>query len=201
MKDVDKYLYYTSEITSILDRRDVSDIIDVLAKVKESNSRVFCLGLGGGASIASHAVNDLRKLCGIKAYTPTDNVAEFTAWINDVSWEGSFREYLINSKLSDKDCLFIFSVGGGNVREKVSVNIIEALLYAIYVSAKIVGIVGRDGGETKKYANACVIIPTVSRELITPLTESFQSVILHLIVTHPKLKENNTFWENQKQYS
>ena len=154
--------------------------------------------MGGGAANASHAVNDLRKICGIEAYTPTDNVSELTARTNDSGWESVFVDWLRGSKLTAKDGIFILSVGGGNLEKNISVNLIHALNYAREIGANIFGIIGRDGGFTAKVADACVIVPTVNPEAITSHTESFQNLLLHLIVSHPGLKISEMKWESVK---
>ena len=154
--------------------------------------------MGGGAGIASHAVNDFRKIAGIESYSPADNVSELTARVNDEGWETVFREWLKGSRLRKEDGIFVFSVGGGNAERNISANIVEALKYAQKIGAKILGVVGRDGGYTAEVADACVIIPTVNPESITPHTESFQSVLLHLIVSHPEMKEAEMKWESEK---
>jgi len=159
---------------------------------------LFLLGVGGGAGIASHAVNDFRKIAGIEAYSPADNVSELTARVNDEGWETVFREWLKGSRLRNEDGIFVFSVGGGNAERNISANIVEALKYAQKVGAKILGVVGRDGGYTAKVADACVIIPTVNPESITPHTEAFQSVLLHMIVSHPDMQVSEMKWESEK---
>jgi D-sedoheptulose 7-phosphate isomerase len=154
--------------------------------------------VGGGAGNASHAVNDFRKIAGIESYSPCDNVSELTARINDDGWESVFVEWLKGSKLNKRDGLFIFSVGGGNLEKNISPNLVRALEYTKKCGAKIVGVVGRDGGFTGKVADGCVIIPTINTGTITPHTEAFQSVIWHLIVSHPRLKTNEMKWESVK---
>ena len=168
--------------------------MDLLAEIKSNNGRLFILGVGGSAANASHAVNDFRKLAGIETYAPTDNVAELTARTNDEGWETVFSGWLKISKLNSKDCLFILSVGGGNKERNVSTNLIEAIDLAKEVGAKVTGIVGRDGGYTAKYADVCLIIPMVDPDTVTPHSESFQTVLWHLMVSHPKLKSNPTKW-------
>ena len=190
---------YLGEVRKILDSFDVAIIekmVESLIGLRAGGGRVFFLGVGGGAANASHTVNDLRKICGIEAYAPTDNVSELTARTNDNGWESVFMEWLKGSKLSKNDGVFILSVGGGNSEKNISVNLVRALDYAKGVGAKIFGVVGRDGGYTAKVADVCVIVPTVNPETITPHTESFQSVILHLIVSHPSLKVSEMKWES-----
>jgi D-sedoheptulose 7-phosphate isomerase len=158
--------------------------------------RVFFLGVGGSAGNSSHAVNDFRKIVGIESYAPTDNVSELTARTNDEGWASVFVEWLKISKLASKDALFILSVGGGNLEKNISPNLVEALKLAKSIGAKVTGIVGRDGGYTAQVADACVIVPTVNPENITPHSEAFQAVVWHLLVSHPKLKANQTKWES-----
>jgi D-sedoheptulose 7-phosphate isomerase len=198
MHYIDQYLSETQKVIQSLNKKDIQRIVEQLIDLRGGGGRVFFLGVGGGAANASHAVNDFRKICGIEAYTPTDNVSELTARTNDSGWESVFVDWLKGSKLISKDALFVLSVGGGNSEKKISVNLIRALDYAKEVGAKIFGIVGRDGGYTAKMADACVIVPTVNPETVTPHTESFQSVILHLIVSHPSLKVSEMKWESVK---
>ena len=169
---------------------------DLLAGIKQMGGRIFFLGVGGSAGNCSHAVNDFRKIVGIESYAPTDNVSELTARTNDEGWATIFIEWLKVSKLSAKDAVFIFSVGGGNLEKNISPNLVTALQHAKSVGAKITGVVGRDGGYTAKVADACVIVPTVNAETITPHSEAFQAVVWHLLVSHPKLKVNQTKWES-----
>jgi D-sedoheptulose 7-phosphate isomerase len=170
--------------------------VEILTYTKSKAGRVFFLGVGGSAGNCSHAVNDFRKIVGIECYAPTDNVSELTARTNDEGWGTIFAEWLKVSKLSSNDVLFVLSVGGGNLEKNISPNLVEALKYGKAVNAKIVGIVGRDGGYTAKVADACVIVPTVNPENITPHSEAFQAVIWHLLVSHPSLKANQTKWES-----
>ena len=192
---------YFDEVKNIVDsthEADIQHIVESLIQLRRKGGRLFFLGVGGGASNASHAVNDFRKICGIEVYTPTDNVSELTARTNDNGWESIFVDWLKGSKLTSRDGVFVLSVGGGNPEKNISVNLIHALDYAREVRANIFGIVGRDGGYTAKVANVCVIVPTVNSETVTPHTESFQSVILHLIVSHPALKVSEMKWESVK---
>jgi D-sedoheptulose 7-phosphate isomerase len=168
----------------------------LLATVKADGGRIFFLGVGGSAGNCSHAVNDFRKIVGIESYAPTDNVSELTARTNDEGWASVFVEWLKVSKLSAKDAIFIFSVGGGNLERNISPNLVEAIKLAKSIGAKVTGVVGRDGGYTAQAADACVIIPTVNPETITPHSEAFQAVVWHLLVSHPKLKANQTKWES-----
>lgn len=190
---------HLEEATRIIEKIDfnaVEQVADILASVKAEEGRVFFLGVGGSAGNCSHAVNDFRKIVGIESYAPTDNVSELTARVNDEGWATIFVEWLKTSNLKTKDCIFVFSVGGGNLEKNISPNLVEALKYAETVGAKITGVVGRDGGYTAKVADACVIIPTVNPDTITPHSEAFQAVIWHLLVSHPKLKANQTKWES-----
>lgn len=177
-----------------------ADAIDrmaaALSLVRQNHGRLFILGVGGSAGHASHAVNDFRKICGIEAYAPTDNVSELTARVNDEGWESCFVEWLRISRLSERDALLIFSVGGGSVLKNVSVNLVRSIDHAKTVGAKIFGIVGKDGGYTKEQADHCVLVPVVSTERITPHTEGLCAVVWHLLVSHPSLKATETKWES-----
>lgn len=196
MSYVKQHLLEAIEIIQKMDIDAIEDIVDLLAKVKEEGGRVFFLGVGGSAGNCSHAVNDFRKIVGIESYAPTDNVSELTARTNDEGWASIFVEWLKISKLTSKDALFIFSVGGGNLEKNISPNLVEACKYARFIDSKIVGVVGRDGGYTAKVANACVIVPTVNVDTVTPHSEAFQAVVWHLLVSHPKLKTRQTKWES-----
>jgi D-sedoheptulose 7-phosphate isomerase len=191
-----QYMNEAIEIIKKIDLLAIEKIVEILAKVKLVGGRIFFLGVGGSAGNCSHAVNDFRKIAGIESYAPTDNVSELTARTNDEGWATVFVEWLKISQLSSKDVLFIFSVGGGNLEKNISSNLIEAIKLGQLVGAKIVGIVGRDGGYTAKVADVCVIVPTVNSETVTPHSESFQAVVWHLLVSHPKLKKNQTKWES-----
>ncbi len=191
-----KYLQETIEIIKKLDPDKIDAIINILKEARIQNGRLFMIGVGGSAANASHAVNDFRKIVGLESYTPTDNVAELTARINDEGWESSFSNWLKASHLNKKDVLFILSVGGGNEKNRVSANIVQALNLGKEVGTKIVGIVGRDGGATAKAADACLIIPTINPETVTTHAEAFQTVIWHLMVSHPDLKVNEMKWES-----
>jgi D-sedoheptulose 7-phosphate isomerase len=179
-----------------MDVAAIEKMADLLAQVKTDSGRIFFLGVGGSAGNCSHAVNDFRKIVGIESYAPTDNVSELTARTNDEGWASIFVEWLKVSKLTPKDMLFIFSVGGGNLQKNISPNLVEALRYAKSVGSKIIGVVGRDGGYTAQVADACVIVPTVNADNVTPHSEAFQAVVWHLLVSHPKLKANQTKWES-----
>ncbi|MCX5848670.1 MAG: SIS domain-containing protein [Deltaproteobacteria bacterium] len=190
---------HLNEAINILNKIDVEAIermADIIAGIKHDGGRIFFLGVGGSAGNCSHAVNDFRKIVGIESYAPTDNVSELTARTNDEGWVTIFVEWLKTSRLSSKDAVFVFSVGGGNLEKNISPNLVEALKYSKSVGAKVIGVVGRDGGYTAKVADACVIVPTVNTENITPHSEAFQTVIWHLLVSHPKLKSNQTKWES-----
>ncbi len=195
---IDKYLLEAVAIIKLIDKSAVKDMIDIILEVRKNTGRLFMLGVGGSAGNASHAVNDFRKIAGIESYAPTDNVSELTAWINDDGWDSVFVNWLKGSKLNANDCIFVFSVGGGNAERNISNNLVEALKYAKKIGSKIIGIVGRDGGYTAKVADAVVIIPVVNTETITPHTESFQAIVWHLIASHPLLKANNMKWESVK---
>src|SRR5437773_1516588 len=191
-----RHLDEAVEIIRKIDVEAVERMADLLAKVKADGGRIFFLGVGGSAGNCSHAVNDFRKIVGIECYAPTDNVSELTARTNDEGWATIFVEWLKISKLLAKDAIFIFSVGGGNLEKNISPNLVMALQHAKSVGAKIMGVVGRDGGYTAQVADACVIVPTVNSENITPHSEAFQGVVWHLLVSHPKLKANQTKWES-----
>jgi len=190
---------HLNEVVEIIKKMDVVAIekmADRVAQVKTDGGRIFFLGIGGSAGNCSHAVNDFRKIVGIESYAPTDNISELTARTNDEGWASIFVGWLKVSKLTPKDMLFIFSVGGGNLEKSISPNLVEALKYAKSVGSKVIGVVGRDGGYTAKVADACVIVPTVNADNITPHSEAFQAVVWHLLVSHPKLKANQTKWES-----
>jgi D-sedoheptulose 7-phosphate isomerase len=191
-----EHIAETMEIASKIDVNAIEKMADLLAQVKAEDGRIFFLGVGGSAGNCSHAVNDFRKIVGIEAYAPTDNVSELTARTNDEGWATIFAEWLKVSKLKPKDALFIFSVGGGNLEKNISANLVEAIKYAKGVGAKVTGVVGRDGGYTAQAADACCIIPTVNSETVTPHSEAFQAVVWHLLVSHPKLKAHQTMWES-----
>ena len=196
MSYAQQHLNEAIEIIQKIDAQQVERMADLLAGVKVEGGRIFFLGVGGSAGNCSHAVNDFRKIVGIESYAPTDNVSELTARTTDEGWSTVFVEWLKVSKLLAKDALFIFSVGGGNLEKNISPNLVEALKYAKGVGAKITGVVGRDGGYTAQVADACLVIPTVNPDNITPHSEAFQAVIWHLLVSHPKLKANQTKWES-----
>jgi D-sedoheptulose 7-phosphate isomerase len=195
---IEKYLSESKKIIDLIDKKKIEDIVDILLSIRKNEGRIFFLGVGGSAANASHAVNDFRKIAGIESYTPIDNVSELTARTNDDGWESVFVNWLKCNKIDSDDCIFIFSVGGGNKEKNISVNLIHAIDYAKEKGCKIVGVVGKDGGYTAKVAESCVIIPVVNKESITPHTEAFQGLIWHLIVTHPQIKTNAMKWESTK---
>jgi D-sedoheptulose 7-phosphate isomerase len=190
------YLSETARIAGMVDAAAIEKMVDLLAAVRAGGGRLFLLGVGGSAGSASHAVNDFRKLVGMETYTPLDNVSELTARTNDEGWATVFVEWLKTSRLCATDAVLVLSVGGGSLEKNISPNIVTALQRARQVGAKILGIVGRDGGYTAKVSDACVLIPTVNPQSITPHTESFHSVVCHLLVSHPKLKAMPTKWES-----
>lgn len=190
---------HLAEARQIIDALDVEAIETLaaeLAALRERGGRLFILGVGGSAGNASHAVNDFRKIVGLEAYAPTDNVSELTARANDEGWASIFEGWLKVSRLRSEDMVLVFSVGGGNLEKNISPNLVAALKYAKHVGAKIAGIVGRDGGFTAQAADTCVIIPTVNPETVTPHSEAFQAVVWHLLVSHPRLKAGQTKWES-----
>ena len=198
MNFIESYIAETKEILNKLDVIAIEKTIDVLAQTRERGGRLFVLGVGGSAANASHAVNDFRKIVGIETYAPTDIVSELTARANDDGWASVFRGWLEGSRINANDAVMVFSVGGGDLEKNVSPNLVLALQLAREVGAKIVGVVGRDGGYTGQVADACVIIPTIHLEHITPHTEAFHSIVHHLLVTHPRLKAAQTKWESVK---
>jgi D-sedoheptulose 7-phosphate isomerase len=194
-----QHLRETAEIVSRINPADCERCVAELVAVRDRGGRLFILGVGGSAANASHAVNDFRKIAGIEAYAPTDNVSELTARTNDEGWASVFAEWLRVSRLNAKDCLFILSVGGGNLEKNVSPNLVAALQLAKEIGARVIGVVGKDGGHTARVADACVIVPTVNPGSITPHSEAFQAVIWHLFVSHPSLKAAQTKWESVAQ--
>ncbi len=196
MTYTEQHLSETSRIVDALDRAAIDKVIDVLAAVRDRGGRLFFLGVGGSAANCSHAVNDFRKLAGFEAYAPTDNVSELTARTNDDGWDTVFLAWLKGSRLRKEDAVFVMSVGGGSLEPSVSPNLVRALQYAREADAAIVGIVGRDGGYTATVADACVVVPTVNPQAVTPHTEAFQAVVWHLLISHPALKANQTKWES-----
>ncbi len=192
------FLDETIEVIRRIDADAVDRVATGLAAARDAGGRLFIVGVGGSAGHASHAVNDFRKIAGIEAYAPTDNVAELTARVNDEGWDSCFSEWLKGSRINAKDAILVFSVGGGNVEKNVSVNLVRAIDEARNAGAKVFGIVGKDGGYTKQSADECVVIPVVSNERITPHTEGFCAVVWHLLVSHPALKVTQTKWESVK---
>jgi D-sedoheptulose 7-phosphate isomerase len=192
----ERYLAEVAEIAGLIDRGQIEQMVGLLRDLKERGGRLFILGVGGGAGHASHAVNDFRKIAGIEAYTPVDNVSELTARVNDDGWEMVFVNWLKGSRLTGRDMVLVFSVGGGDLERNISPNLVRALEYAREVGATICGIVGRDGGFTRKVADACVLIPVVNPTTITPHTESFQAMVWHLLVSHPALQAAPMKWES-----
>ena len=198
MSFADEYIIETITILSKIDRSPIDKIAEALRVVRGNDGRLFILGVGGSAGTSSHAVNDFRKICNIETYSPIDNVSELTARINDQGWDNCFSNWLEASKLKANDAILVLSVGGGNQVKNVSMNLVRAIDYAEEKGAYICGIVGRDGGYTNERANDCLIIPPLSPDRITPHTEGLCGVLLHLLVSHPILKVNNTMWESTK---
>jgi D-sedoheptulose 7-phosphate isomerase len=196
MSFVQDYLSETKTIIERLPTDEIDRMAEFLSRLRESGGRLFILGVGGSAANASHAVNDFRKIVGLEAYAPTDNVSELTARTNDEGWASIFAEWLRGSRLNRTDALLILSVGGGNLENNVSPNLVAALQYAKVVGARILGIVGRDGGYTATVADSCVVIPTVNAIHTTPHSEAFQAIVWHLLVSHPSLKQAETKWES-----
>ena len=196
MEFVARYLDEVTQVASRLDRDAIGRLIDLLVDVRERGGRLFILGVGGSAGNASHAVNDFRKIVGMEAYTPTDNVSELTARINDDGWDTAYANWLKGSRLGERDCVLVLSVGGGDAERNVSTNLVRAIEYARSVGARVAGVVGRNGGFTAKMADACVIVPTVNPETVTPHTEAFQAVLWHLLVSHPRLQKAPMKWES-----
>jgi D-sedoheptulose 7-phosphate isomerase len=195
MNFTQQYLSEARQIVDELDVKEIEKVVEILAATRAAGGRLIVLGVGGSAANASHAVNDFRKIAGLEAYAPTDNVSELTARTNDEGWEGVFSAWLRTSRLSEHDTVFVLSVGGGNVEQNVSPNLVFAVQYAKSVRAKVIGIVGRDGGYTAQMADACVKVPVVNASRVTPHSEAFQAVIWHLMVSHPALKQAETKWE------
>jgi len=196
MNFTDQYLAEANQIIEQLDKECIERAVDLLVQTRARGGRLFILGVGGSAANASHAVNDFRKLVNLETYTPTDNVSELTARTNDEGWASVFEGWLHVSRLRENDLVLVFSVGGGSAEQNISPNLIAALRYAKQVGARIIGVVGRDGGYTAQVADACVIVPTINSAHVTPHTEAFQAVIWHLLVSHPKLKAAPPKWES-----
>jgi len=198
---IDTYLDETTQIVKRLDRGAIGQIIKLLVDTRTRQGRLFLLGVGGSAANASHAVNDFRKIAGIEAYTPTDNVSELSARVNDEGWDTVFAAWLEGCHLINNDLVFVLSVGGGNHKMGISVNLVHALQYAKQAGAKVCGIVGRDGGYTAEVADACVVVPTVNLQSVTAHAETFQAVIWHLMVTHPEVQVTSMKWESTADVS
>src|SRR6266849_1668554 len=196
MNYVAQYIQEATEILRLVDQSTIERTADLLLDLRERPGRLFLLGVGGGAGHASHAVCDFRKICGMEAYAPSDNVSELTARINDDGWETAYANWLRGSRLGSADAVLVFSVGGGDAQRNVSANLVRALQYSKDVGASICGVVGRDGGFTAQVADACVLVPVVNSSRITPHTESFQAMIWHLLVSHPKLRIAEMKWES-----
>ena len=194
MSYTERYLGEATQIIAGLDQDQIDKMVRLFVETRERGGRLFILGVGGSAGNAGHAANDFRKIAGIESYAPTDNVSELTARINDDGWDTAFAKWLEGSRLSDKDLIFVLSVGGGHREMNVSVNLVKALEYSKEVGASICGVVGRDGGFTAEVADACAIVPTISAHSVTPLAESFQAIIWHLIVSHPDVQVKKTKW-------
>lgn len=194
MEFISKYFAELQKVSELIDHQKLEEMISKLLELKLNNGRLFIVGVGGSAGNASHAVNDFRKLANIESYSVTDNVSELTARINDEGWESSLAEWLKSSRLNSNDAILVLSVGGGDLERKVSVNICKAIDFAKMNNSKVFAIVARDGGYAALNSDACIIIPTVSDEFITPFAESFQAIIWHLFVSHPKLKSKSTKW-------
>jgi D-sedoheptulose 7-phosphate isomerase len=194
-----QYLEEAKSIIDQLDRSAIETMTRLLVKLRERGGRLFLVGVGGGAGHASHAVNDFRKLAGIEAYSPSDNVSELTARTNDEGWDTTYAAWLQVSRLGKKDMLFVFSVGGGDLERNISPNIVRAVEYAKHVGAAVIGVLGRDGGYTASVADACVVVPTVNSKTVTPHTESFQAVIWHLLVSDPRLQVMSNKWESSQK--
>ena len=196
---VDQYMEEAGKILNLIDKAEIEKMISLILEIREIKGRLFFLGVGGGAGNCSHAVNDFRKIGGIESYTPVDNVSELTARTNDEGWTTVFEEFLKTSNLGNKDGIFVFSVGGGDKEKNISANIVYALDYAKDKGAKILGVVGRAGGYTAKVADACVVVPQVNPETVTPHTEAFQGVVWHLIVSDPRVMVMKKKWENTEE--
>ena len=196
MAHTSRFLAEVSQIVDRLDRQAIEQIVGLVIRTRELKGRLFILGVGGSAANASHAVNDFRKIAGMEAYAPTDNVSELTARTNDDGWDTVFSAWLEGSRLNGDDLVLVFSVGGGNQELGVSTNLVSALKYAKRVGARVCGIVGRDGGYTAQVADTCVVVPTISAQTVTPLAESFQAVVWHLVVSHPDVQVGKMKWES-----
>ena len=194
MKFTKNYFQNVAKIANTINIKEINNLVIELSKVKKKSGRIFFLGVGGSAGNCSHAVNDFRKLCNIESYTPTDNVSELTARINDEGWSSSFVNWLKVSKFKKKDALFILSVGGGNKKKNISTNLVMAIDYAKKINSNIFGIIGKQDGYAKRSSNKVIVIPEVDKKLVTPFSEAFQAVVWHCLVSHPKLQINKTKW-------
>jgi D-sedoheptulose 7-phosphate isomerase len=190
-----RFFQEVHEAVAQLDKDCIGQMVELLTDVRGKDGRIFFLGVGGSAANASHAVNDFRKIAKFECYSPTDNVAELTAWVNDDGWRNCYSNWLRGSRLNARDAVFVFSVGGGSRENNISPNIVAALELAKFVGARIMGVVGRDGGYTAEVADACIVVPTISSDTETPIVESIQMLVAHLIVSHPCLKMNKAKWE------
>jgi D-sedoheptulose 7-phosphate isomerase len=194
------YLKEVEEIAILIKQKEIEDLVQILRQTRDAKGRLFILGVGGSSSTCGHAVNDFRKIAGIESYAPTDGIAELTAITNDAGWEYVFEHWLIESHLNPVDTIMIFSVGGGSVKENISVNLVYGIQYAKKRGCKIIGVVGRDGGYLRQNADASVLIPTVHKDRITPHVEEWETVILHLLVSHPLLQKFETTWESKQEF-
>jgi D-sedoheptulose 7-phosphate isomerase len=192
----EQFLNESVDIINKLDKNEIEKAVSILRQTRENGGRLFIIGSGGGAGHASHAVCDFRKICGIETYSPSDNVSELTARVNDEGWDVSYVNWIKGSRFNSKDCILVFSVGGGNADKQISMNLVNVIKYAKELGAKVIGIVGKDGGYTKETGDAVILIPTVQENRITPHTEGFQAIVWHLIVSHPELQINKTKWES-----
>jgi len=201
MNYINQYIQEEIKILELLDQSKIQSTLDLLIQLRARGGRLFFLGVGGGAGHASHAVNDFRKIAGIEAYTPSDNISELTARVNDEGWETAYAQWLRGSRLGSNDMVFVFSVGGGDVDRNISRNLVKALQYAKEVGATICGVVGRDGGYTARVADACVLVPVVNGDSVTPHTEAFQAIVWHLLVSHPAIKVAEMKWESVRAFT
>jgi D-sedoheptulose 7-phosphate isomerase len=201
MNYINQYIQEAIKILALLDQSKIQSTLDLLIQLRVRGGRLFFLGVGGGAGHASHAVNDFRKIAGIEAYTPSDNISELTARVNDEGWETAYAQWLRGSRLGSNDMVFVFSVGGGDVDRNISCNLVKALQYAKEVGATICGVVGRDGGYTARVADVCVLVPVVNGDSVTPHTEAFQAIVWHLLVSHPAIKVAEMKWESVRAFT
>jgi len=201
MNYINQYIQEAIKILALLDQSKIQSTLDLLIQLRARGGRLFFLGVGGGAGHASHAVNDFRKIAGIEAYTPSDNISELTARVNDEGWETAYAQWLRGSRLGSNDMVFVFSVGGGDVDRNISSNLVKALQYAKEVGATICGVVGRDGGYTARVADVCVLVPLVNGDSVTPHTEAFQAIVWHLLVSHPAIKVAEMKWESVRAFT